>query len=103
MNYYKVLGLTETATLSEIKSAYRLLVKRYHPDVRKYGYTEYDKNKLAQIQEAYKKLMETRTQDEFVSPRKNMPEYNKNKTTVHVHIKPNGVRTGTYVNGKLVR
>lgn len=30
--YYKILNVNEDATLVEIKSAYRLLVKKYHPD-----------------------------------------------------------------------
>ncbi len=32
-NHYKTMGLKPTATEKEIKSAYRLLAKRYHPDV----------------------------------------------------------------------
>ena len=32
MNYYDVLGIEKTATDAEIKSAYRMLAKKYHPD-----------------------------------------------------------------------
>ena len=31
-NFYKQLGLKQNATKTEIKSAYRLLAKKYHPD-----------------------------------------------------------------------
>ena len=31
-NFYKELGLEKNATKSEIKSSYRSLVKRHHPD-----------------------------------------------------------------------
>ena len=35
INFYSFLGIGKNATLKEIKSAYRLLAKKYHPDVSK--------------------------------------------------------------------
>ena len=34
-DYYAILGLQNTATLRDVKAAYRLLAKKYHPDVNK--------------------------------------------------------------------
>jgi len=105
MNYYKVLEIPQTASLDEVKSAYRRLVKKYHPDSYKVHYPEAYKEKLVQVQEAYQELIKVKKVErpEFVNPRDSMPEYNKSRTTVHVHRKPNGIRTGTYVNGRIVK
>ncbi|XP_061343349.1 uncharacterized protein LOC133289435 [Gastrolobium bilobum] len=35
LNHYAVLGVAQTATSAEIKRAYRLLARKYHPDVSK--------------------------------------------------------------------
>ncbi|MBQ7612682.1 MAG: J domain-containing protein [Spirochaetaceae bacterium] len=52
MNYYDVLGIEKTATDAEIKSAYRMLAKKYHPD-KNNG----DKN----AEEMFKKINEAYT------------------------------------------
>ena len=49
-DYYEVLGVSKTASDSEIKSAFRKLAKKYHPDVSK----EPDAaEKFKEAQEAY--------------------------------------------------
>lgn len=40
-DYYKILELKQSASLDEIKKAYRTLSKRYHPDVNKHGIEQF--------------------------------------------------------------
>ena len=48
-DFYKTLGVSKTASKDEIKSAYRKLAKKYHPDNKETGSEE----KFKAIQEAY--------------------------------------------------
>lgn len=53
-NYYLILGLTRTASTEEIKRAFRLLAKKYHPDKNNGNRTAEEQFK--EIQEAYQVL-----------------------------------------------
>ena len=53
-DYYKILGVTRSATEKEIKQAYRQLARKYHPDVN-HG-NKAAEQKLKQINEAYEVL-----------------------------------------------
>src|SRR5262249_57271722 len=52
---YAVLGVKRTATSSEIKSAYRRLARKYHPDVNSDPAAP---SKFAQVNEAYHTLID---------------------------------------------
>lgn len=63
-NYYDTLGVNETASDSEIKSAFRKLASQHHPD--KGG----DANKFKEINEAYDTLKNTQRRQEYDTMRK---------------------------------
>ncbi len=50
-NYYKILNVSNTATVNEIKKSYRQLAKKYHPD-QNAGNKEVAE-KFAEVSEAY--------------------------------------------------
>ena len=52
-DYYKILGLERTASADQVKTAYRRLARKYHPDVSKEKNAE---ERFKEVQEAYEVL-----------------------------------------------
>jgi DnaJ like chaperone protein len=62
-NAYKILEITKEATIDEIKTAYRKMAKKYHPDKVTHLGEEHQKGaeeKFKQVQEAYDHLQKER-------------------------------------------
>ena len=54
-NYYSILGVTPDSSDAEIKSAYRRLARKFHPDVNPYGTAQFK-----DITEAYEVLSDAK-------------------------------------------
>ena len=65
-DFYKILGVTETADAGAIKSAYRRLSLQHHPD-RRGG----DEAKFKEISGAYEVLSDTEKRQQYDFQRKN--------------------------------
>ncbi|HKP84820.1 MAG TPA: molecular chaperone DnaJ [Blastocatellia bacterium] len=62
-DYYKVLGVTRTASAEEIKKSYRRLARRYHPDVNP-GDSE-SEERFKQISEAFDILSDPKKREVY--------------------------------------
>tara|TARA_R110002072_G_scaffold89737_8_gene200998 strand:+ start:49755 stop:50711 length:957 start_codon:yes stop_codon:yes gene_type:complete len=66
-DYYKILGIKANAEAKEIKTAYRKLARKYHPDMNPDKGAE---EKFKEVAEAYQVLKDTQSRAEFDELRK---------------------------------
>lgn len=62
-DYYDVLGIPRSASTEQIRSAYRRLAKKYHPDVA--GKDPSASDRFKEVQEAYEVLSDTQKKQQY--------------------------------------
>ena len=67
---YKILGLSKTATLREIKKAFRKLAQKHHPDKAKPDNTKHNETIFRTLAEAYEILSTKDQREEYDARRK---------------------------------
>lgn len=75
-DYYEILGIPKNATEEEIKTAYRSLAKKYHPDVNIGGPEKYEPStqKFREIAEAYAVLSNKTMKIDYDTRLRNFPD-----------------------------
>ena len=78
-DYYKVMGLNRDATPKDIKTAYRKLARKYHPDLNKEPGAESQFKELGEAYEVLKDPEKRKIYDQYGSE----PQFNPNSGSAH--------------------
>lgn len=101
-NPYSVLGVTEDATDEQIKSAYRELAKKYHPDsYQDSPLKDLANEKMQEINEAYDEIQRLRKEGKSYSSANNYAGYTNPTPTNYPDVR-NYIRTGRLDDAQVI-
>ncbi len=98
--YYRTLGLPNTATQVQIKKAYRKLVMQYHPDRNPHPDA---KRKFIEVDQAYDYLTSARTRRFYRSKRKYTPPKQKKEEPKSPHQMNDDERRRAFQKAKITK
>lgn len=99
MNYYEILKVSKNASQEQIKSSYKTLVKKYHPDLY-VGDKSFAEKKIKEINEAYEILSNAEKKAEYDAYLKETSEvtHNYSATTSSTSVEKNVQNTTSTEN-----
>lgn len=79
-NYYEILEVNQKASTEIIEKAYKVLIKKYHPDTVTKEKEEFAEKKIKEINEAYKVLSDEFLREQYDAElKRNIERENKSK------------------------
>ncbi|PSB01590.1 J domain-containing protein [Merismopedia glauca] len=90
---YLLLGLTPTASLTEVKASYRRMALQYHPDQNPDDLTA--KDKFIQLTQAYEFLLDLVSENMVISPKSVANSYTTDRATAVIEVTPPPPTTAT--------
>lgn len=90
-NYYEILEVNEHASLEVIEKAYKVLIKKYHPDLYVGEKKQYAEKRTRDINEAYRILSDEFLKEQYDAElkREQVEEYVKEQETMQERINRN--------------
>lgn len=78
-DYYKIMGVSQTASEKEIKTAYRKLARKFHPDISKEPRAEEQFKEMGEAYEVLKDPVKRAEYDQYIKNK----EFNQRQRTQH--------------------
>lgn len=93
-NYYDILEVNQKASKEVIQKAYKVLVRKYHPDLYRQDQKKYAENKIKEINEAYNVLSDDFLREQYDKElQKEMEQMNSQKYSNQTNIYNNYYNT----------